>query len=101
MFGEMIDSAMGFLFGRQADTSVTSVVTIFPEVSRSDVYARGWHDWVPPYMNTLDRAGSPYDYPRVWIWRLEWEFPHDADPNKLAPQMNVSGLLWKPWAPTP
>lgn len=101
------DAVLGWLFGgAPMDNGIDWEAKARSDEQRArrqrldQAYANGWKDWIPPYTNTLDRAGLPYDYPRVWIWRLEWEFPSEVDPNGLDPAMNAVGLLWKPWKPS-
>jgi hypothetical protein len=67
---------------------------------RDHAYANGWMEWIPDYMNTFPQTPRPQNHARVWIWRLDWEFPSVVDPSRLDPAMNVNGLLWKPWRPS-
>lgn len=59
---------------------------------RDDAIARGWSNWAynPPPLGTE----------RVWIWRVEWDYPVEKDIASIDPAMNAMGLLWKPWAPS-
>lgn len=65
---------------------------------QAQAYANGWRPWTEQFPSGQWR--TPYSYERVWIWRLDWEFPSDVDPKRLDPAMNVMGLLWKPWRPS-
>lgn len=42
----------------------------------------------------------PRDAEKIWIWRVDWEFPSLTAPRDISPLMNMNGLWWKPWRPT-
>lgn len=64
----------------------------------------GWRHWAYEFQRIMGANGheqlGPYSYDKVWIWRLEWDFPEAACPRTMDPQMNVIGLYWKPWRPS-
>lgn len=102
--GDSVSAAVGILsavLGTLTGSSPSNTDAIEAHFSeRADLLAKGWRDWIPPYVNTLDPAGTPYDYPRVWVWRPSWTgLPYAADPHSMDSAMNVVGLYWKPWRP--
>ena len=97
MFGELVESALGGIFGWTA-SDAKEVRNIAYERYLMEPYARGWQDWYDPW--SADRCPAMRHH-KVWIWRREWEAPKAVEPRQLHPAMNVEGLLWKPWSPSP
>lgn len=99
MFEDMIASFAGWLAGGASEPPSSPRQQ---NDAASDLLDRGWLPWASPYQRVFDgsvHGQSPYDWPRVWIWRPEWTgLPREVEPTKLAPEMNVIGLWWKPWA---
>lgn len=93
MIMEAIAGAVSQWFG-WSGAPIHSDIGPKQEMLRS-AHARGWKDWITIYAD----PDKPYNYEHVWIWRLDWEMPVEADPHHMDPQMNANGLLWKPWRP--
>lgn len=86
---DFVEAATGLLFG--ADR-VQSGIEDHYDASRAkmdDAVARGWRSAL--------YSRWPRDAEKIWIWRVEWDFPSLVDPRDMNPEMNANGLWWKPW----
>jgi hypothetical protein len=94
MLGGLVDAALQLLSGQPTrDFEAEARDTQARAEKHLEPYSRGWRDWYSPYGMSFE----PYEHEKVWIWRREWEAPSLVVPRGLDPQMNVIGLLWKPW----
>jgi hypothetical protein len=99
MFGDILSNLFGLVSAARAIQSETHRSA---ETERyiMEPYARGWRDWYDEW--APDRIPA-LEYQQVWIWRREWEMPRAVTTESILAdrQMNVIGLLWKPWSPSP
>lgn len=68
----------------------------FYERQRVAARQRGWSDYHTEYARRWE--DGPFAQQWIWIWRPEWNsLPVQANPRAIDPQLNVIGLLWKPY----